>query len=159
MIKTIELGRNNLARIKEQEPFLLPDKLILSFATSKYDLSNAFVSFQNGKIKEQQKLTNNLIVDESLLFEGMLNIAVHLYHEGKCVKSWYCLPLEIKETKHGTMAFDKLNEIEKKLDYIMSNFVAKEQFFELRDFCNTLGNKHNEVVETVSEIKEKIKEI
>lgn len=159
MIKTIELGRNNLARIKEQEPFLLPDKLILSFTTARYDLSNAFVSFQNGKVKEQQKLTNNLIVAESLLFEGMLNIAVHLYHEGKCIKSWYCLPLEIKETKHGTMAFDKLNEIEKKLDFVVNNFVAKEQFTELRDFCNTLANNHNEVVETVSEIKEKIKEI
>ena len=159
MIKTIELGRNNLARIKENEPFLLPDTLVLDFVSTRYDLSNAFVSLQNGKIKKQIKLTSPLLVDEELLFEGILNIAVHIYEEGKCIKSWYCLPLEIKETQHGVVAFDKLNEIEKKLDFVINNFVSQDQFIELKTFCNSLGKNHNELTDTVSEIKEKIKEI
>lgn len=146
MIKTIELYTNNLARIKEREPFMLPDTLVLDFETTRYDLSNAFVSLKNNKVEHQQKLISPFYVDEKLLFPGMLDIAIHIYQDGKCVKSWYCLPLEIMETKHGTMAFEKLDKIEKMLDLINNKF-------------NELGEKHNELADTVSEIKEKIREI
>ena len=146
MIKTIELYTNNLARIKEREPFMLPDTLVLDFETTRYDLSNAFVSLKNNNIECQKKLISPFYVDEEFLFPGMLDIAIHIYQDGKCVKSWYCLPLEIMETKHGTMAFEKLDKIEKKLDLINNKF-------------NELGEKHNELADTVSEIKEKIREI
>ena len=146
MIKTIELYTNNLARIKEREPFMLPDTLVLDVQTSRYDLSNAFISLQNNKVEIQRKLVNPFYVDEEVLFPGILNIGIHIYQDGKRVKSWYCLPLEILQTEQGTIAFEKLDKIEKKLDFIIEKF-------------NELGNKHNELADTVSAIKEKIKEI
>lgn len=159
MIKTIELTRNNLARIKEKEPFYLPDNLVLDFESTRYDLSGAFVSLQNGKVKIQQKLTTPFLVDEKVLFAGVLNIGVHLYENGKNIKSWYCLPLEIMETQHGTIAFDKLYEFEKTLNFIKENFVHKEEFIKLEKAYNELAKNHNVLTDTVSDIKEKIKEI
>jgi hypothetical protein len=159
MIKTIELTRNNLARIKEKEPFYLPDNLILDFESTRYDLSGAFISLQNGKVKIQQKLTSHFLVDENVLFPGVLNIGIHLYQNGKCIKSWFCLPLEIMETQHGTVAFDKLFEIEKRLKFIEQNLVIKKDFENLQEAYNKLAKSHNEAIDTISEIKEKFKEI
>ena len=146
MVKTIELYSNNLARIKEREPFMLPDTLVLDFETTRHDLSNAFVSLKNNKVEHQQKLISPFYVDKKLLFPGMLDIGIHIYQDGKCVKSWYCLPLEIMETKHGIIAFEKLDKIEKKLDLICGKF-------------DILAENHNILADTVSEIKEKIREI
>lgn len=146
MIKTIELCRENIARIKEKEPFYLPDTLVLDFESTRYDLSNAFISLQNGEIKTQQKFIRPLYVDEKVLFPGILNIGIHIYEESKCIKSWYCLPLEILDTKHGVVGFDKLFEIEKKVEKI-------------EEFYNKLAENHNKLADTVSDIKEKIKEI
>ena len=159
MIKTIELTKSNVARLGDTEPFLLPDKLIFEFKSIGYDISNAFISMQNGEKKVQYKLTNPFYLPPEVLFAGNLNIAIHCYKDGEKIKSWYCLPIKIIETKHGVFAFDVLHEIEKRIQLLEENSATKEQYNLLANAHNELVKNHNELTETVSEIKEKIKEI
>lgn len=159
MIKTIELTKSNVARLGDTEPFLLPDELVLQFNSIGYDLSTAFVSMQNGEVKTQEKLKNPLTVDKKVLIAGDLNIGIHLYKGGNLVKNWYCLPIRIAETEQGTMAFDVLSQIEKRLEALEKNSATKKQHTALLNAHNALAENHNTLAETVSEIKEKIKEL
>ena len=159
MIKTIELTKSNVARLGDTEPFLLPDELVLQFKSTGYDITNAFISMENGEKKVQYKLTNPFYLPPEVLFAGELNIGIHSYKDGKKIKSWYCLPIEIIETEHGVFVFDVLHEIEKRIQLLEENSASKEQYNLLANAHNELANNHNELAETVSEIKEKLKEI
>lgn len=159
MKKTITLTKSNVARLEDTEPFLMPDKLIFEFNSVGYDLKNAFVSLQNGTVKMLYKLTDYFVVDEKVLFAGVLNVGIHLYRDGKCIKSWYCLPIKIVEVEHKVYGFDVLSEFEKRIKALEDNNITKESHVNLAKSHNELATKHNELAETVSEIKEKIKEI
>ena len=90
MKRVIELTTNNIARLDNVEPCLLPDGLELEFK-SYYDLNNAFVSLRNGVVKGQYKLTSPFRVDDKFLFGGNLDIGITAYHNGEKVKQWFVL--------------------------------------------------------------------
>ena len=149
MERIIELNKHT-ARLTNNEPFLLPDKLQLVFKAIGYNLSTAFVCLQNGDVRSMHVLTTPFTVPEKVLFGGALNISVKLYQKGECVKTWNCLPIILKETEFGVEVYDQLSAIEKRLDSITDT---------LTNAHNDLVASHNELDETVKAIKEKIKEI
>lgn len=114
MKKRIELNKNNVARLDNTEPFLMPDGLELEF-NSTYDLTNAFVSLKNGEAQGQYKLTKTFKVDEKFLIAGTLNVGVIAYHNGTPIKKWAILPIKIIESDYGVVAFDYLADIDKRL--------------------------------------------
>lgn len=152
-MRIIEL-KGNYARLTDREPFLLPQKLEIGFKHVGYDLSNAFITFQNGSVKEKYKLTNPMTVDNKFLFTGRLFSKIEMYLKGEKVKEWDCLPIEIKETEEATIVFDVLSGLEERLDEIEKNYVPIEKFNDLLSKYNVLVEKHNTLTETVKEIKE-----
>ena len=156
--KIIEIKGNTL-RLVDRKPFLLPDKLTFKVKAQGYDISNAFICMQNGSEKAMYVLTNPFTVPEKLLFAGALNISIKLYHNGECIKTFYGLPIILKEADFGIYAFDQLNDIEKRLSVIEKNYTKKDDFVEISKAHNTLAENHNKLAETVKALKEKIKEI
>ena len=153
MNKTITLGKDNVARLGNTEPFLLPENLTIEFE-SNYDLTTAFVSLKNGKIEGIIPLKKYLEIPSEFLFAGTLNLAVKLYHRDTVVKEWYCLPIRLVETEFGIQAFDLLGDIERRLQALESNSVTKEEHNLLTEAFNNLASSYNTLVDTVSQIKE-----
>ena len=153
MIRKITLGKDNVARLGNTEPFLLPGKLAIEFE-SNYDLTTAFISLKNGKIEGIIPLKKHLEIPSEFLFAGTLNLAVKLYHRDTVVKEWYCLPIRIIETEFGIQAFDLLGDIEKRLKAIEESATTKEEHKVLTEAFNELASSFNTLVETVSQIKE-----
>ena len=152
-MRTIHLERN-YGRLANREPFLLPNELKLKFDHVGYDLSNAFITLKNGLVKEKYKFTNPFIVDKKFLFTGRLFAKLDMYIGDKKVKSWDCLPIEIKETDEAVIAWDLLSLLEKEIKELKENCVPKTAFNELLSKYNVLVDKHNELTETVMQIKE-----
>ena len=125
MKRVIELTTNNIARLDNVEPCLLPDGLELEFK-SYYDLSNAFVSLRNGVVKGQYKLTSPFRIDDKFLFGGNLDIGITAYHNGEKVKQWFVLPIRLKESDFEIEAFEYLAELENKLDLALERIEKLE---------------------------------
>ena len=154
MIKTIELTKDRFARLSDREPFLMPDKLELDFNSIGYDLTNAFINLKNGEISERYKVERPFIVPEHFLFAGNLYVSIDAYLEGTLVKHWDVMPIKIIETTGEVYCFEFLSDIEKRLANIEATIVSKDEFNELKAHINTAIESHNELAETVSEIKE-----
>ena len=119
MVKTVELKRDGIGRLVDCKPFLLPDVLEIQLKTVGYDMSDVFVSMQNGTIRAHKKVENNTFeVDKELLFAGFLNMRVHMYHDGKEAKIWDVYPIKLVETNFGIEAFEYLRVIEEKVDKV-----------------------------------------
>lgn len=142
MEKIIYITKDNVARLSDTEPFLLPDNLILSFKSNGYDLRNAFISVKNGNAKGQFKLTNPFVIDQEYLFAGQLDIDIRLYNdEGELAKKWSVAPIRIKETEFGITGFDVIADIEKRYEKLVEAF-------------NKLAESHNDLTDTVRDLKE-----
>ena len=154
MKKTIELNRDGIGRLAKHEPFLLPDGLEIIFKSCGYDLTNAFVSLRNGTVKDIYKLTTPFKVDEKFLFGGNLNISVKAYSGDICVKTWSILPIKLVEADYEIQAFDYLGDIEERLEKLEKDYVPYSKYLEVVEKLNNVIQNHNELAETVSEIKE-----
>ena len=154
MKRIIELDRNGIGRLANNEPFLLPDGLELIFRASGYDLSNAFVSLRNGSVKDVYRLASPFKVDEKFLFGGNLNIGVKLYSGGVCVKNWAILPIKLVESDFDIEAFDYLGDLEARVEMFEKDYVPIGRYNEVVDKLNKLIDKHNELTETVRDLKE-----
>jgi hypothetical protein len=152
MEKEIELKRSNIARITDREPFVLPDELVLKFNSLGYDLTNAFIVLQNGSQKAMYPLRNPFKVPNDILYSGILEIGIKAYKGGTKIKDWVCSPIRIKEADQGLICFDFLYDLEQRLAKVEEALVTKKDH-------NILVEKHNELADTVSEIKEKFKEL
>lgn len=154
MNKIIELTKDNIARLSNAEPFLLPDKLTLEFRSIGYDLSNAFITIKNGIKKHKVPLSSPIDIPEDLLFAGNLIMCVDAYLSGKLLKHWEILPIRIIETEDTLIGFDILSKIEKEIEELKNNTSTKEDYKKIVDKINEIIDKQNEITETVSEIKE-----
>ena len=142
MEKLIYITKDNVARLSNTEPFLMPDNLILSFKSNGYDLRNAFISLKNGEKKGQFKLSNPFVIEQDFLFAGQLDIDIRLYNdEGEIAKKWSVVPIKIKETEFGITGFDLLADLERRY----------EQFIEA---FNALAESHNDLTDTVRDLQE-----
>lgn len=142
MEKLIYITKDNVARLSNTEPFLMPDNLILSFKSNGYDLRNAFISLKNGEKKGQFKLSNPFVIEQDFLFAGQLDIDIRLYNdEGEIAKKWSVVPIKIKETEFGITGFDLLADLERRY----------EQFIEA---FNALAESHNDLADTVRDLQE-----
>ena len=94
------------------------------------------------------------MVKFKFLFTGRLFAKLDMYIGDKKVKSWDCLPIEIKETDEAVIACDLLSLLEKEIKELKENCVPKTAFNELLSKYNVLVDKHNELTETVMQIKE-----
>lgn len=154
MKKIIKLLDNH-ARLGDYEPFLLPDdNLILSFEHKGYDLTNAFITLRNGEIIEKFKFKKSFEIPKKFLFVGDLYIKVEMFLGGEKAKQWITLPIRIRETETNLVAFDLLNAIEKKLEFLEKNTVSNDTFLKVVEKLNEVVEKQNELAETVSSIKE-----
>lgn len=144
MEKTIELN-DNVARLLDREPFLLPDKLVFNFKHIGYDLSNAFITLKNGEKCIKQRFVAPFVVPSEVLFAGNLYLKLEMYLGETKAKEWNCLPLKIVETDNGLEVNDFLELLEKKMQDNVNCLTEK---------INEFITKHNELAETVSAIKE-----
>ena len=127
MIKVIQLDRKG-ARLVNREPFLLPDDLQFDFDnTVGYDLTSAFVTFKNGEKSEHLKVERPIVVPDSVLFDGRLDVQIDLWHDGKCYKSFYLPPLQIVNTNCGIEIIDILNEYQKEMAGIKERLTVLEK--------------------------------
>ena len=126
MIKTIQLDKKG-ARLVNREPFLLPDKLQFDFENIGYDLSNAFITFKNGEKSEHLKIVSPLLVPESVLFAGKLETRIDIWYNGKIIKTFYLMPLQIVETDVGIEVLDILYEYQKTLSEFGERLIALEK--------------------------------
>lgn len=115
MKKIIELNKQGIGRLKINEPFLLPDEIELNFIAKGYDLSNAFISLQNGENSGVLRLSNPFNVPDEYLHAGYLNMRVEMYIGDKVAKRWDIMPIKIYEVPSGTEMKDYLGELEEKL--------------------------------------------
>lgn len=115
MVKTICLY-DKAARLENTEPFIIPDDLQFNFKSVGYDLSNAFITLQNGTLKETFKLTNPFAVPADFLFAGRLLGKVEMYLDGKKVKTWNLYPLKIEETDGTIESFDEIADLLKRVE-------------------------------------------
>lgn len=137
MIKTFELTKSNLARLVNNEPFLLPDKeLVFDFEHSGYNLLSAFIILKNGEINDKYKLTKPFIVPEKFLFAGILNVQIDMYLNGEKVKTWTCSPIKIKETNDGN--FELID--------LLADTVSRKEFEELKASVDKLVAQHKVVL-------------
>ena len=151
---TINLEKNNLGRLSNREPFLLPDKLLLKFSHAGYNLENAFITLKNGSNFEKYKLQEPFEVAPDFLIAGNLNIRIEMYVGDEKVKQWDCLPIKIRETEMGVEIFDIVSRLEDEIAYLKNNSVEKKTFNDFLIKYNEFVEKHNELTETVHQIKE-----
>jgi hypothetical protein len=149
MIRKIKLTEN-LARLSNREPFLLPGVLTFKFEHKGYDLTNAFIHLKNGEKEETFRFTNPFVIPKEFLFTGDLYYKIDMYINDVKSKEWSGLPLRLQEIDGGVQALDIVYELEKKLE----NSVSKKEYNELLNTVNDLITKHNELIDTVNAIKE-----
>ena len=154
MKKIIELTKDNIARLSNTEPFLLPDIFELEFKSIGYDLSSSFITLKNGIKRHKVPLSSPFTVPNELLFAGNLNICIDAYLNGKLLKHWEIIPIRIIETENTLIGFDVLAKIEEQIVQLQNNTSSKDDYKKIVDKINEIIDKQNEITETVSEIKE-----
>ena len=154
MIKKITLTKDRFARLSDREPFLLPDRLEIDFDSIGYDLTNTFITLKNGEKSGHFKVSRPFIIPNEFLYAGNLYIGLDAYLDGVIVKHWDTLPIRIVETTESVYCFDFIGDIEKRLAILEATSVTKREFNELKEHINKAIESHNELADTVSEIKE-----
>ena len=105
-----------MLRLSDREPFLLPDDDLIFKVETVYDLSNAFITFQNGGAKAHFKITSKEIkVPYSVLFAGLLHFQIDIYYNGKIIKKLVGSPLQIVETETNCVLFDMLSDLDRRV--------------------------------------------
>lgn len=105
----------NILRLSNREPFLVPDDLSFVIENTAYDLSNAFITLQNGDKKAHFKVSREFAIPADLLFAGILNFQIDIYYKGERIKRLVGAPLQIVETNDRIEIFDILTNIEERL--------------------------------------------
>lgn len=158
MEKKIKLDKERFVRL-ENEPFIVTENesLILSFESG-YDLSSAVVTLKNNDLQKTYTFAKEFEVPAEFLFGGRLYISVAMYAGDTVVKRWACQPLKLIEADNSVTVFDELNLLTRRIS------AAEEQIAAVRDLLknytavigkvNELVVKQNEIVETITEIKE-----
>ena len=118
MRKRLKFTKSPIIRVGEANAMLVaPDEGIIFDIDTFYDLSEATITLQNGKLKKTVKLTAPFRVPDEFVFSGRLYIAVDLYSDGEKIKHWDCLPLKIVESNDGEVkAFDEFTNLEKRVE-------------------------------------------
>ncbi|MBO7214565.1 MAG: hypothetical protein J6V66_03605 [Clostridia bacterium] len=116
MIKTIKITKT-VARLKDNEPFLLPDSLSFDFENEVgYDLTHAVISLKNGEKTVKLRLMRPVVIPNELLFAGRLYVNIDLYNGDKVIKHYELLPLAIEEAENTVKIYDELDDLKKRIE-------------------------------------------
>lgn len=116
MIKTIKLTKT-VARLKDNEPFLLPDSLSFDFENEVgYDLTHAVISLKNGEKTAKLRLMRPVVIPNELLFSGRLYVNIDLYNGDKVIKHYELLPLAIEEAENTVKVYDEIDDLKKRIE-------------------------------------------
>ena len=116
MIKTIKITKT-VARLKDNEPFLLPDSLSFDFENELgYDLTHAVISLKNGEKTVKLRLMRPVVIPNELLFAGRLYVNIDLYNGDKVIKHYELLPLAIEEAENTVKIYDELDDLKKRIE-------------------------------------------
>lgn len=111
----VELNKEQIVKLIKEPIVITEDERLFLDIETFYDLKNAVITLVNGRIRKTVKLTVPFEIPKQFLFSGRLLIAVDLYQDGRKVKTWQFLPLNLVEANGTATAFDEFTELEKRV--------------------------------------------
>lgn len=122
---------------------------------SEYNLSEAVITFCNGKVQKTVKLIgNNVTVPQEILFSGWLSIGVLMYLDGEIVKKWQILPLKLIESTPEVVPEEIIQAHDEEIKVLKADKAELSTLKALEARLNDLAEKHNKLTEIVKLIKE-----
>lgn len=122
---------------------------------SEYNLSEAVITFCNGKVQKTVKLIgNNVTVPQEILFSGWLSIGVLMYLDGEIVKKWQILPLKLIESTPEVVPEEIIQAHDEEIKALKTDKAELSALKALEARLNDLAEKHNKLTEIVKLIKE-----
>ncbi len=112
----INLECGKMARIDGQDKIVLPETSSeITFDSRTYAIDDLIVIAKNGKKEIKKRVTDKRVDISELLFEGMIEMTVHLVARSECVKSWGVVPIIVQEADGGYYIFDAIEDHEHRL--------------------------------------------
>lgn len=155
MVRQLNLTKTTAEFTDNSALILGKDDSLTLEIISEYNLSEAVITFCNGKVQKTVKLIGNKTeVPQEILFSGWLSIGVLMYLDGEIVKKWQILPLKLIESAPEVVPEEIIQSHDEEIKALKADKAELSTLKILEARLNDLAEKHNKLTEIVKLIKE-----
>lgn len=153
-MRTLTLKRNNIAAWSDTTPFVLPEDFAFEVVGATVKNGEYIVTATLNGVKWHEKIADTVVIPQSFLQAGELEIVVALYFKGQKIAEYVADPLTIVEECGEVSAMPAITALRAEIEAVSDKLDALDKMLEEQK--NAIEGKITALTEELRETKKEL---